>query len=419
MVITSYEQYKQLLERMNRDECILTPIFRDPYYHRVENSILCVAVTFMTEDTYILSISHDDAPMFDVPSGNKVYSDNDINILAYVNNQPLIHKELPPYATSTQNQFGMFRDTNKLIPLTVWGKVLREYNVKLLQLLRRYHQTIDTPAYTFTKELSEVLQDIEVSGLTVDKTQLRLHYDTKVERYFKTNKVFSEYNIFTTTGRPSNRFGGINFSALNKSDGSRETFISRYTNGVLVQFDFEAYHLRLIADEYNITLPQGSLHTELAKIYFNTDTITDDLYMASKQKTFEIMYGMSDETYGIPLFEHIVKLRKVNTLNNGMMTLPSGMTICMQQPNPSKAFNYYVQSLEIVKTLPKLRRVLTLLKDTPHRLILYTYDSILLDMQMFDQELVQVVTEILEEHGKFPVRIYVGENYNNITEIRL
>ena len=34
---------------------------------------------------------------------------------------------------------------------------------------------------------------------------------------------YSEYNLFTSTGRPSNRFGGINFAALNKKDGSRET----------------------------------------------------------------------------------------------------------------------------------------------------------------------------------------------------
>ena len=31
---------------------------------------------------------------------------------------------------------------------------------------------------------------------------------------------------FTSTGRPSNRFGGINFFALNKKDGSREKSLS-------------------------------------------------------------------------------------------------------------------------------------------------------------------------------------------------
>ena len=51
--------------------------------------------------------------------------------------------------------------------------------------------------------------------------------------------VYSEYNPYTSTGRPSNRFGGMNFAALNKSDGSREQFISRFNNGVLVEMDFD------------------------------------------------------------------------------------------------------------------------------------------------------------------------------------
>ena len=57
--------------------------------------------------------------------------------------------------------------------------------------------------------------------------------------------VYSEYNPYTATGRPSNRFGGINFAALNKKDGSRKKFISRYgKDGMLIEMDYDAYHLR-------------------------------------------------------------------------------------------------------------------------------------------------------------------------------
>ena len=51
----------------------------------------------------------------------------------------------------------------------------------------------------------------------------------------KEGEVHSEYNIYTSTGRPSNRFGGTNFAALNKKDGSRKQYISRFKNGVLVE----------------------------------------------------------------------------------------------------------------------------------------------------------------------------------------
>ena len=36
---------------------------------------------------------------------------------------------------------------------------------------------------------------------------------------------YTEYNLYTSTGRPSNKFGGVNFAALNKEDGSRNSFV--------------------------------------------------------------------------------------------------------------------------------------------------------------------------------------------------
>lgn len=417
MIITEYHQYKTLLERMNRDECVLTPIFRDPYYHRVENAILCVGITFTNLDTYIVSISHDDAPTFEVPSGDRVFTERDVAILAYINNLSIPTHEFDTYIVSTQQQFQIFRHTNKLIPIAVWSRHLRAHNTELIRILNTHRSTLHTTPYELCTEISNTLQEIEAAGLKIDVPVFEQHFDSKTKRYFTRDMVYSEYNIFTTTGRPSNRFGGINYAALNKTDGRRAAFISRHRDGLLVQFDFEAYHLRLIADEYGISLPTDSLHTELAKKYFNTDEITDELYMAGKQKTFEIIYGMSDETYGVPLFEHLIKRRNSFTNIVGTLTLPSGISVNFTEPNPSKAFNYYVQSLEIVKTMPKLRKVLELLRPTPHKLVLYTYDSILLDMQTFDVEIINTIRDILEENKKFPVRIHAGNTYNELVEI--
>jgi hypothetical protein len=416
MIITSYPEYCELIDRMNRDECVLTPIFSDPYYHVVENTVLCVGVTFHNLDTYVVSIQHTDAPTFDIPSGSKCLSENSAHILAYMNHRDIPKKEYDAYVNSTHSQFGLFRNTNKLIPLTVWGKILKKYNKELIDIVNAYVSNVDTVPYTFLTSLSETLNQIESVGMKVQNFE---KFDHKVSRHFKRSMAYSQYNIFTTTGRPSNRFGGINFSALNKSDGTREAFISRYDGGILVQMDFEAYHLRLIADEHNIQLPTGSLHTELAKKYFQTDEITDELYAASKQKTFEIMYGMSDETYGIELFDSIVNIRRSFRDVTGSLVLPSGIITEFREPNASKMFNYHVQSLEMVKTLPKLQKILSILQQTTNHLILYTYDSILLDMKSFDKELIMEIVDILEENKKFPVRVYAGENYNDLTTINL
>jgi hypothetical protein len=183
--------------------------------------------------------------------------------------------------------------------------------------------------------------------------------------------------------------------------------------------DFEAYHLRLMANELNVELPsEQSIHTELAKIYFNTMDITEDMYAESKRRTFEVMYGMSRETYNFELFEKIHEHRKQYEYTN-TIELPSGITVDVITPNASKLFNYYMQSLEMVRTLPKLTRIIDLIKNTTAHLVLYTYDSILLDIQTMDTELLQQIQDILEENKTFPVRVYSGNTYGNIKEIWL
>jgi hypothetical protein len=419
MIITGYDQYNILIERMNREDCIIIPIFRDIHYHRMENAVLCVGVVFVTGETFIVSISHKDAPMFDIPSGSKCLTIDDINALAYVNNKHIPEIEYTAYVHDTHNKFGNSTDANKLIPLMSWGKIIKEYASNLLAIFIENSADINSDKMVFAKSLLSTLKNIENSGLCVSPVLLEEYFGSKTVRSYKSDFVYSQYNPYTVTNRPSNRFGGINFSALNKSDGSRDIFISRYQNGCLVQFDFEAYHLRLIADILDVKLPTGnSIHLELAKMYFNTDIITDDLYAQSKSKTFEIMYGMSNETYGFELFEKIHMMRQMFQ-NETTIELPSGMTVAVEQPNASKLFNYYMQSLEIVQTLPKLNSILNLLQNTNNKLILYTYDSILVDMENFDHALIHDMIEILEENKKFPVRVYSGNTYNNIKEIRL
>jgi hypothetical protein len=310
-------------------------------------------------------------------------------------------------------------DVNKIIPLMVWNTVLKEYNYKMLDIYKKHHGTINTKAYKTVYNTVTTLRDIENEGIGINKDALSMHFDKRVSRHFKNNLVYSEYNCFTSTNRPSNRFGGINYSALNKSDGTREFIQSRYENGCIVQIDFEAYHLRLVADYLGIQLPVGeSLHTELAKLYFDTDTITEELYAQSKQKTFEIMYGMSKESYGFELFEKIHNMRQLYK-DTDTIELPSGMTVQIPNASASKLFNYYIQSLEVVRTIPKLRKILDVFKNTNNHLILYTYDSVLFDMETFDETLVKNIVELVEEDGSFPVRVYKGSNYENIEEIRL
>ena len=63
----------------------------------------------------------------------------------------------------------------------------------------------------------------------------------------KENFLYSRFN-YEDTVYISNKFGGVNYAALNKEDGCRESFVSRFEQGSLLEMDFDAYHPRLIAD---------------------------------------------------------------------------------------------------------------------------------------------------------------------------
>ena len=100
------------------------------------------------------------------------------------------------------------------------------------------------------------------------------------------DKVLTNYNQYTTTGRPSNAHGGINYAALNKTDDSRTSFVSRYEDGKLVNIDFKSYHLFLIAEHIGMELPDDP-HTMLGQQYFNTLQLTPEQYEKSKTITFK------------------------------------------------------------------------------------------------------------------------------------
>jgi hypothetical protein len=409
MIINSYEQYEELISRMEREKCIYTPILRDLYYHETENSLLCVGITFVNGDNYILSVSHDDSLPFNfIPNENSIES---VSLVAVYYEETGEHLSLESlytnYIHDTHNTFGEMLDVNRVIPITIWGNIIKNYHEKLLPYINNHNN--------FTYNILKTLRKIETSGLAVNKELLGNRFGERVFRSFRDELVYSQYNPFTTTGRPSNRFGGINYSALNKNDGTREIFISRYGGGILVQLDFEAYHLRLLANYLGVELPNTSIHTELAKLYFNTDTITDQMYEEGKKHTFNLLYGLHDETYGIELFDKIFQFRETFEGTTEVI-LPSGVKVDIGEKNSSKLFNYFVQSLEVVKTLPKLEQVFNILEGTNNHLIMYTYDSILLDVESFDEELLEKIKNILEE-GNYPVRIYSGKTYDKLSVI--
>jgi hypothetical protein len=212
------------------------------------------------------------------------------------------------------------------------------------------------------------------------------------------------------TSRPSNRYGGINFNALNKKDGSRNCFIPR-DGKIYLQFDYDAYHVRIIGKLIGYDLPTTSVHQWLADQY-GMD------YDESKGRTFRILYGgVSEEDKEIDFFnkvdEFIQKLW-VDIEQKGYLKTGQGRIIKLEwieNPNPQKVFNYLLQATETEFNIEVLNELKLNNLILP---LLYTYDSFLFEYGTdMNTDEAKTIKRILEKFG-FPVKASWGMDYGEV-----
>lgn len=262
----------------------------------------------------------------------------------------------------------------------------------------------------------DVYKWVEEQGIRINEKLFDKYYEpTWKARSIKDGKIYTSYNLYNVTSRPTNAFNGINFLAFNKENGSRAAFIP--DNDVFVEFDFDAYHPRLIANLLNVEIPlDKSIHTHLGEYYFGKEELTEEEYRESKKITFRQLYnGVEDEVANIPLFKHVdafVKSMWANYQEKGHVLLPNGRRLVHDKPSPQKLFNYYIQCLETVNNVKKLTKLKKLLEGKKSKVILVVYDSILVDFAMEDgRELLNQIRETLEEDG-YIIKVQIGNNYD-------
>ena len=226
---------------------------------------------------------------------------------------------------------------------------------------------------------------------------------------------YTHYNPLTMTSRPSNTFKGTNYAALKKDDGVRSRFISRFENGKLYQLDFDGYHIRLIGKLIGVDIPlDKKAHEWLANQYGK------DLSEA-KAITFRQLYGgVEDEYYHIPFFKKTSDY--INSLWLDFLRNREVLTPILQRKikfdenlNKNKLFNYILQALETERNIliiDKLSKINLKQKSVP---ILYTYDSILFDVDKNEDNYIREVKKIMEKDG-FPTQLEVGKDYDNMVK---
>ena len=412
VIVNSKEKWSVLQKKIQTENFIYLQILSDVNKHPKENRVSCFYLRTPIRE-YIIPVNHNeklgtieyqevDTELFitDFKSyqhNTMIHTDNviDLNWSHYMKtNEPY---DFDKHLTNAHHWYYRTHydkeNINDVIPLVKHAEYFRKVSDDLLSYLNDKHD----------QTILEVLSNVEKSGIqTIDKM------------------VYSEYNPYTSTGRPSNRFGGLNFAALNKKDGSRKQFISRFKDGVLVEFDFDAYHPRLIGDIVGYEFPKTSGHEHLAKTYGLN-------YDEGKALTFKYLYGgISDEIVENPFFS------KVNAYINELWSVYKGSEFVesyiynrkiikknLSDMNPNKLFNYMVQLLETENNIKILNNLIPEIKNYNSKLILYNYDSFLFDFDYKNDGLdyLKKVKDILECSGKFPTTSTMGDNYHEMQDI--
>lgn len=451
MIIDNEKDYLKFISDYNQHDLIINTLGRDENYHPAVDDLCAVFIKSITNGRdFTLSVSHPDG----VWNISKERLSNDLNKfntnLWTFDKKKSLHflpisklKDIQVYdymekgeivdATQYQNNpysfykhmYGKYSDLNCVIPLTIHTECFENLADSALSRIRNIQ--VDQVFHRINTEIVESFQSIESNGLKVDPALFQQYFGHK-ECKVKNDFVYTEYNLFTSTGRPSNRFGNINYAALKKDDGCRSAFVSRYgQDGDLFMIDYSAYHPRLIAQLVRYDLPED-VYNYLGKYYFNKEILTDEELKAAKTTTFQLLYGNIPEKYAhIPFFVKIkeyIEHRWNHFTTHGYVETPIYKRRItphnINEPNPNKLFNYILQATETEYNTAVLRDLVIHLKNRLTKPILYTYDSVLFDVNKQDgSKILTEIKHIMSPNNVFPVKCYKGNNYNEMQIISI
>ena len=425
-LVESIQQFESFLRAFESEDSFCVPILLDSRKHPIENEPSLLYFKLLdSRISYMLPINHSEVLVSNYPledNSKTIYTPDkkvllqvvnfnnviDVGILNhFINNNSL---DFMAMNTTSHNFFyaRKYPNDNRLVPIVKHFEKCEKIFDSVIETILQTKDLVEDKSFTFFNELVlDTLSNIESSGInTVDGMK------------------YSQYNIYTSTGRPSNRFGGVNYAAMSKEDGSRKKIVSRFKDGKMLMFDYDAYHLRLIAKLINYNFPKDvSVHEYLGKQYFGKDKLTEEEYGKSKEVSFRLLYGGIDTEFEkIPFFKavkkHIFSLWRKYKRDGHIESVIAGKKLHFNNVegiNPQKIFNYMIQLYETEQNMIVSEKVFEFLSRLRTRFVMYTYDSFLFDVYSPEMPLVlKKIKEILESDGDFPVRVYTGSSYDDI-----
>ena len=440
MIVDTELDLDAVFEYMRARKTLLVPVFADHQKHASINQLSCIYIYTEDDVERIVPIRHveqikgftehlqrfldltdifiyDKKQWLQIGGNDAVWDVKTLWWFTYGESYDETHYYTPAHQFYWRRHT-TFPNINALVPIM--------NHLAMCQKIRKYAWPMCmnvklTDSYLkFNSIYPKTFAQIEQNGLHVTE-------GFRMPELQSNGSVYTNYHYHTTTGRPSNAFRGFNIAAMNKEDGTRDAFISRFDRGALVEMDFDAYHVRLIARLIGYSLPAGSVHEYFGRFYFDTTQLTTEQYEQSKQITFRLLYGGIDHEFlQIPFFKQVndfIYGLWATWKSKGYVKTPILQRRinkdAVQNMTANKLFNYYLQATETEVSVQKMQSVQDVLQGRETCLILYTYDSLLFDMPMHEaKEMIPAIKTALEQ-GNFPVKTQVGNIYSKLDTISL
>lgn len=341
----------------------------------------------------------------------------DVNLFGFIKDNEIITIDESDAYFNLKIRSGDINQFNLIYPFANHQK---DFDQEILHIESLNKHKKDSYCFKFFNNIiSDTLYEVEKNGLKIDTSVFREHFKARTYDKF----VYTEYNIYNPTGRPSNKFDNVNYVALNKEDGCRKSFISRYDDGYLLMVDFTGFHPYIVSNLIDYKVPEDeTIYEHLAKQYYNLDKVDSDIIAKAKKLTMVNLYGQIKEQYlTIPFFAKTDELKNkywASFEKNGYVMTPVYKRKITDKhitdPNKNKLFAYIIQAAETEYGLDSLGKVIKYVSDKKILPIMYIYDSIVFDVdKSVDKQIITDVVEIIK-NKKFKVKTYIGNNYHDL-----
>jgi hypothetical protein len=412
--------------------------YNDNYHPKLSDLSLIYIRDLAQHKGYILCLDHNESFQLDKETVLRWLLDNTDRLFVLDKKQALYHfqhdyklfdinfikpiklsVELPVVKHYYRTNYSA---VNKLIPISKHYEKCELTFFNVLPIISEFRA--DDAVYAFNNgPLTRVFQQIESNGIKIDKQCFIDCYGEDLqhpEYSIAKGKIYSHYNLYTTTGRPSNSYNSINFAALNKTNGERLCY--RPVDDVFIEFDYKAFHISILSNLIGYKWESDDIHNELGKQYFNKTELTKEEYNQSKIITFSQIYGHIRKEYNqISFFKQMQdyidniwnKFQQTQSISTPIRTfVPSNIS----DINPNKLLNYIIQSYETIINVEILLEILKYLENKQSNLVLYVYDSYLIDLSKNEQYIIEDIIYIIKQKG-YNVNVKMGKDYQRLSKM--